>query len=142
LDLIPKGGYKLPISDKKLILTKLKVGVVDIIKKYRRAFKTTKDSDIVPIEYTDIYNIISNTEITELFFVYKNAAKWFLHSIVDKKPVPLTKLHYKIPTEEVFYKFTLNDRIITARALPPPLNRFTKKEDMISKYIIYKRFLG
>ncbi|MCA1927055.1 MAG: hypothetical protein LDL13_04470 [Calditerrivibrio sp.] len=140
---IPTKSLKLSIEDKLSIIRELKIGFTDIILEYERENNSTLDSDIIPLRYRDIDTLILNSEITELYFVYKNAAKWFLHSRKNLQPVKISKLnHFKIPDEKIFYSYELNGRIINAKVLPTPLNRFTKKGGLREKYNIYKKYLG
>lgn len=140
---IPVKSTKLPIEDKLLIIENLSIGFADIILEYERENNSTLDSDIIPLRYQDIDDLILNSAVTELYFVYKNAAKWFLHSRKRVSPVKLSKLNnLKIPTEEIFYSYELNGRLINAMVLPAPLNRFTKKDELKEKYNIYKKYIG
>jgi G:T/U-mismatch repair DNA glycosylase len=125
---IPKGSYKLPIEDKKEILEKLHLSMADIIKKYERkkdknGNPTTKDKDIIPLEYNDITSIIKNTEIENLIFVYQNALQWFLHSLENSTPIKLNQLPKLKNTEYGIYDtISLNGKTINLILLPIPLN--------------------
>lgn len=139
---IPVKSTKLSIEDRLLIIKNLSVGLADIILEYERENNSTLDSDIIPLRYRDIDDLILNSAVTELYFVYKNAAKWFLHSRKRLPPVKISKLNnLKIPIEEIFYSYELNGRVINAMVLPSPLNRFTKKCELKEKYNIYRKYI-
>ncbi len=139
---IPKNSYKLPVEDKKMILEKLKLSMADIISEYERKEQSTKDSDLVPIKYSNIGEYIEGTSIKNLIFVYESALKWFLHSLTKETPVELNKLK-KIKNCKygiVKYLF-MNGRRVNCILLPSPLNRGKKGETIEYKRRVYKEWI-
>ncbi len=137
---IPKNSYKeLSVEEKKDILKKLNLSMCDIIYEYDRKKESTKDNDIIPIKYLDINSLIEDTSIENLLFVYKSAAKWFLHSLENKKPIKSPKPKINIHGE--FYNYKLHNKIIKCILLPNPLNRGKKGETLPIKRDIYKKWI-
>lgn len=140
---IPKGSYKLPSNKKKAILSKLNLSMADIIYEYERKKESTDDRDIIPNKYLDIKQLIKDTSITNLLFVYESAAKWFLHSLENNMPVELSKIKKYIDKndDEVFCEFTLENRPINCVLLPNPLNRGKKGQTLKNKKETYKKWI-
>lgn len=92
MEYVPKNTYKFCNEIKKEILRKLNLSMADIILEYERKQNSTNDMDIVPLKYNNIENLIENTSIENLPFVYKGALQWFLHSFGQEKPIELKKL--------------------------------------------------
>lgn len=141
-DTLPKGSYKLPTSEKKEVLTNLNLSMADIIYEYeRKKEKSTNDKDIIPLKYSNINELIKNTSIVNLLFVYKSAAKWFLHSLKESPPARLSAIKEKID-KDVFYTYVLDDRSINCILLPAPLNRGTKGCTIEKKKEIYEKWIS
>lgn len=143
MDNIPKGSYQLPIKGKKIILTKLNLSMADMILEYERKQNSTDDRDIVPKKYNNIENIIKDTSIVNLLFVYESALKWFLHSLEQKEPIELKNLP-EIKNKEygVICRVLLNEKSINCILLPNPLNRGKKGETLELKKEIYKKWIS
>jgi len=136
---ISKGSIFLADQEKKQILKSLSIAIYDIIFKYDRSdYSSTRDKHIIPFEYSELTRIIENTNIDELIFVYKNAAKWFLHSLTGEDPVTSNKLKYKLDYG-VFTVQNVNDREVSCSLLPSPLNRGKKGENLKFKLEYYRR---
>lgn len=137
-DVVSKNKYLLSIEEKLEILRNLNLSLTDIILEYdRRDMNSVEDSKIIPYSYRDILSLIKETKITQLLFLYKNAALWFLHSLTGENPRSIGLLNYKIDFGE-FHKLTLNEKEITCTILPMPLNRGRKGESMAFKLGVYK----
>ncbi len=136
---ISKGSILLPDQEKIKILKSLSLGIYDIIYKYDRTDNnSTSDKHIIPLQYSNIIGLISDTSIKELLFVYKNAANWFLHSLSGANPVKSNKLKSKL-NYGVFKELTINNRKISCSLLPSPLNRGKKGESIKYKLDFYKK---
>lgn len=140
---IPKGSYKLSVNEKQAILSKINLSMADIIYKYEREKASTDDKDIIPIIYLDIKQLIKNTSIVNLLFVYESAAKWFLHSLGGNTPAKLSEIKEKIDNDsDVFHNFTLDGKQINCVLLPNPLNRGKKGYTLEKKKEIYKKWVS
>jgi len=139
---VPRNSYKLPTEEKKEILAKLNLSMADIILEYERKQKSTNDSDIIPKKYNNIENIIKDTSIENLLFVYKSALQWFLHSLKHEQPIELKKLP-KIKNEEyeIICNILLNEKTINCILLPNPLSRGKKGETLEFKKETYKKWI-
>jgi G:T/U-mismatch repair DNA glycosylase len=138
LDVVSKNKYLLKNEEKLEILRNLSLSLTDIILEYDRLdMDSVEDSKIIPYSYQEILSLIKETEITQLLFLYKNAALWFLHSLTGKNPKSISQINYKIDFGE-FHKLTLNKREITCTILPMPLNRGRKGETIAYKLDVYK----
>ncbi len=125
--------------EKTKILKSLNLGIFDIIKSYDRKIEdSTKDTDIIPKKYSDIANLIVDSKVDKLLFVYRNAAKWFLHSLTGESPKMLNLLKANLEYGE-FYKLKIGDREISCVLLPSPLNRGKKGETIEYKLAIYRK---
>ena len=133
---LPENGFALPKNAKEEILEKLKLSMFDIVYKYERKNNSTKDKDIKPIEFLNVNKIIKNTQIENLIFVYKQAAKWFLKSMRENSKI-INKLN-----EGEFYYYILNGKKIKCILLPAPLNRGSKNMTLLKKLEIYKKYLS
>jgi G:T/U-mismatch repair DNA glycosylase len=139
---VPKNKYLLINEDKTHILENLSLSLTDIILQYDRIhMNSVKDEDIIPYAYQDIKSLIIGTEITQILFLYRNAAQWFLHSLENQKPAPINEIQYNIDSD-IFYKFELNNKHISCKVLPMPLNRGRKGETMDYKLRIYKNLIS
>lgn len=142
MNTIPKGSYKLSTNEKKAILFALDLSMSDILYEYEREAQSTRDQDIIPIKYFDIKQLIKNTSVVNLLFVYKSAAKWFLHSLEDAMPTRLSAIKNKVNSEYgIFYSFMLDNRLINCILLPNPLNRGKKGCTLEKKKEIYKKWI-
>jgi G:T/U-mismatch repair DNA glycosylase len=129
-----KGSYLLETEEKKQIIKSLNLGLCDIIKKYSRLIPDSgADKHVIPIEYFNLPEIIKDTKVDTLLFVYEIAAKWFLYSSQKFNPLVTLKVH----TGE-FYKFEVNGRMVKCILLPNPLNRGRAGETLESKLEEYK----
>ncbi len=136
---IYSGSYLLATNEKEQILSSLNLGLCDIIKKYSRLIPdSVEDRHIIPLEYFNLPEIIKDTRIDTVLFVYQSAANWFLHSIKGVKPVSLEKLlkHYNRNSE--FYSFEINGRKVKCILLPNPQNIGQKGETMQFKLEAYR----
>lgn len=71
-----------PIELRKQILTDLKLGIADIGKKILRQKNSSKDENLFPIEFTDIFSLLENhTTITKIIITSSSGANsvlsWF-----------------------------------------------------------------
>lgn len=138
---VSKNKYLLSKEEKLIILRSLSLSLTDIILEYDRLdMNSVEDSKILPYSYQDIFSLIKGTEITQLLFLYKNAAKWFLHSMTGENPKPISLLNFKLDSGE-FHKLKIDDREITCTILPMPLNRGKKGETMAYKLGVYKSLI-
>lgn len=141
-DTLPKNSYRLPTDEKKAILSRLNLSMADIIYKYEREVDSTKDTDIIPLEYLDIKRVIKNTSIINLLFVYQSAAKWFIEYLEGNQPVKLSKIRIKINNNyNIFYSFMLDGKKINCILLPSPLSRGTKGWTLKRKKDVYKKWI-
>ncbi len=139
---IPKGSYQLSSNKKKAILSNLNLSMADIIYEYERKKESTDDSDIIPNKYLDIKQLIKDTSITNLLFVYESAAKWFLHSLENNMSVKPSKIKEKIDNkDEIFYEFMLKNRPINCVLLPNPLNRGKRGQTLKDKKETYEKWI-
>lgn len=135
---VSRNSNLLSKEEKHKILKSLSLGIYDIIYKYERIdINSTKDKDIIPLEYSNILDLIENTKVEELLFVYKNAAKWFLHSLTKIKPVKCNQLKNNL-NYGIFKELILNNRKIACSLLPTPLNRGKLGETLKFKLDFYK----
>ncbi len=138
---IYQNSNNLSDQQKEEILKSLDLGIYDIIKEYdRKNMESTKDSDIIPLKYSDIIKLVSNTEINTLLFVYQNAALWFLHSLKGGAPEKIEKLKSKLEYG-VFHKLKVGSKEISCILLPSPLNRGKKGETLEYKLERYKYYI-
>lgn len=141
-DTLPKNSYRLSTNEKKTILSNLNLSMADIIHKYERKADSTKDTDIIPLEYLDIKRVIKETSITNLLFVYKSSARWFLESLEGNEPARLSKITKKIDSNyDIFHTFMLDGREINCILLPSPLSRGTKGWTLKRKKDVYEKWL-
>ena len=139
---IPRNSYLISKDDKQNLLTNLNLSMTDIILEYKREKDSTADKDIIPIKYNNIENIINNTSITNLLFVYKSALQWFLHSLDKKAPIKLSKLPpLKNKEYDVIHTILLNQKSVNCILLPNPLNRGRKGQTLEVKKEIYKKYI-
>lgn len=140
---LPKNTAKGSIELKLEILNFLKLSMTDAIKKYtRKDFGSSSDDNIVPLEYMPINDIIFDTSISVLLFVYKSAARWFLHYLKNATPRPISQIKENfLQKDGCFYEYILNNRLIRCILLPNPLNRFTAKEQLLIKKEIYQKYI-
>lgn len=141
-NLVGKGMYLSDKSTKIKILKGLGLSITDIIYEYdREDMNSGEDEKILPLTYKNIIELIEDTEITKLIFLYKSAAIWFLHSLSNNIPLPIRKIKYKIDWGE-FHKFEINNRIVTCILLPNPLNRGKKAGETLEvKLQDYKKHI-
>ena len=139
---IQKNSYLISKDDKRNLLTNLNLSMTDIILEYKREKDSTDDKDIIPIKYNNIENIINNTSIKNLLFVYESALQWFLHSLNKKAPIKLSKLE-KLENKkyDVMYTISLNQKLVNCILLPNPLNRGRKGENLEFKKEVYKKYI-
>lgn len=125
-------------QEKIKIINSLDTGIYDIIKEYdRKIMNSTKDRDIIPLKYTDFNKLLSGSEVNELLFVYRNAAKWFLHSLTGEPPIKVNRIKIKLEYGE-FHKLKYGDKEISCILLPSPLNRGRKGETLEFKLSEYR----
>ncbi|WP_127845482.1 hypothetical protein [Psychroflexus aestuariivivens] len=136
---VTSGSNVLTPKEKEEILNKLKTGIYDIILEYDRdVMDSTKDKDIQPLKYSDLLSLAKQNQITKLLFVYKNAAKWFLHSLEKEKPKRVQRLKYEIDYG-IFKTFETEYGDIKCILLPSPLNRGKKGETLDFKLESYQQ---
>jgi G:T/U-mismatch repair DNA glycosylase len=120
------------------ILKDLNLGIYDIILHYDRVnHESTKDIDIIPIKYSNILELVENSKIEKLIFVYRNAAKWFIDSLSNDKPVKINRLKNKIEYG-TFKEMAIGKRKISCVLVPSPLNRGKEGETLDHKLEIYR----
>lgn len=140
-DTVPRNKYLISEKEKIKILENLSLSLTDIILDFdRKDMYSVQDSDIIPYSYNNIKSLIAGTEITQLLFLYKNAALWFLHSLKEENPIPINQIRNEIHSPE-FLTFNLNGRQISCTVLPMPLNRGKKGETLIYKLGVYKEII-
>jgi len=136
---ISQNSNNLSNQEKIKILKSLDIGIYDIIKDYdRNILDSTKDKNIIPLKYNDIANLVTNSAVNELIFVYKNAAKWFLHSLTGEFPKKVTKIKTELEYGK-FHKLKIGDKEISCVLLPSPLNRGRKGETLDFKLSEYRK---
>jgi len=139
---IQQNSYLISKDDKQNLLTNLNLSMTDIILEYKREKDSTADKDIIPIKYNNIENIINNTSIKNLLFVYESALQWFLHSLNKKAPIKLSKLQpLKNKKYDVMHTTLLNQKSVNCILLPNPLNRGRKGENLEFKKEVYKKYI-
>ena len=139
---IQQNSYLISKDDKQNLLTNLNLSMTDIILEYKREKDSTADKDIIPIKYNNIENIINNTSIKNLLFVYESALQWFLHSLNKKAPIKLSKLPpLKNKKYDVMHTTLLNQKSVNCILLPNPLNRGRKGENLEFKKEVYKKYI-
>jgi len=140
-DVVAKNKNLLPWIEKENILKSLSLGVTDIIHQYSRTdWDSVQDNHIIPSAYNDIIALIEHTKVEQLLFVYKNAARWFLHSLNHNEPVLISKLKDQIELG-VFHKIKLSDRTIECILMPSPLNRGEAGQTLPFKLKYYKKII-
>lgn len=137
-----RGSNNIPHEEKSKLLEKLGLGIADIIYKYdRTVHSSTKDKDIIPLEYFKLLDFAIWNGIEFLLFVYQNAYRWFEHSLLRETPVKINKLRQKYKSgfiREINYKgFS-----IKCILLPQPLNRGKKGETLVNKVNEYKTWIN
>lgn len=138
---IKPGSNLFEKEKKEQILRNLKLGITDIIFEYERDYiDSVKDEHIKPIRYKKITDCIIDTQVETLLFVYKNAAKWFLHSLSSDNPVRITELHQNIPLGK-FDEQKIGNKIVSFVLLPAPLNRGRKGETLGEKLKTYRAWI-
>ncbi len=136
---LSKGSNELSRQVKQHVLEDLGLGIYDIIYEYERSdYSSTKDKDIVPIEYSNLLQLIENTQVEKLLFVYQNAAKWFMHSLTNEKPVHISKLKSQFEYG-TFNVIETGGRKVECKLMPSPLNRGRKGETLDFKLNLYKK---
>ena len=106
---ISQNSNKLSKQEKIKILKSLDLGIYDIIKDYdRKILNSTKDNDIIPLKYSDIAGLVAASDVNELLFVYRIAAKWFLHSLTGESPIKVNNIKTEIEYGE-FHKLKIGD---------------------------------
>lgn len=136
---IRHGSNDLSPNKKEKILFELETRIYDIILEYDRdIMDSTKDKHIQPIKYSDILSLAKKEQLTKLLFVYKNAAKWFLHSLEAEKPKRVQRLKYEIEYG-VFKTIKTKYGEIKCVLLPSPLNRGKKGETLEFKLATYQQ---
>jgi G:T/U-mismatch repair DNA glycosylase len=135
-----KGGNALSDREKTNILSNLNLGISDIIYKYERDdLASTNDKHINPKAYNDLLELAAVHNITALLFVYKNAFRWFLHSLDKTTPVKIRKLkRYGLQDEQVI---EYRGRSIRCVQLPSPLNRGQKGQTLQFKLEVYRKHI-
>jgi len=135
---VSQNSNSLSILDKTEILKSLDLGIYDIIKDYDREIEnSTKDTEIIPLKYGDIADLVVDSKVSKLLFVYMNAAIWFLHSLTGEPPKKVNSLKTKLEYGE-FYKLKLGNKEISCFLLPSPLNRGRKGETLEYKLAKYR----
>jgi len=136
---IVKGSNKLSDIEKEKLLSTLEVGIYDIILEYNRdIMDSTQDKHIIPEKYSDLMSLAKQYRIDKLLFVYKNAAKWFLHSLESEQPKRIQRLKYDIDYG-VFKTIKAEHGDIKCILLPSPLNRGKKGETLEFKLNAYQK---
>lgn len=134
-----KGSYLISKEEKLTHLKTLKLGLCDIIKRYERInADSNEDKWIIPHEYFNLLEVIENSNVDTLLFVYQSAATWFLHSLKGDKPKKLSELSSFKPILGEFYKIHIGSRIVKCILLPNPLNRGGAGMTLDRKLKIYK----
>jgi G:T/U-mismatch repair DNA glycosylase len=138
---VAENTNQLDWNQKEEILKKLSLGITDIIQQYSRTdWDSVKDNHIIPIKYNKILKLIENTEVEEILFVYKNAARWFLHSLSKEEPKVISKLKYEIELG-VFHELKFEDRTVKCILLPSPLNRGERGQTLPFKLEYYRKII-
>lgn len=136
---VVSGTNVLPSADKEQILSILETGIYDIISEYDRVLMdSTKDQHVIPKSYSTILDLVREYQIKKLLFVYKNAAKWFLHSLTGEPPKKINNLKYKIEYG-VFKTILTESGPLQCILLPSPLNRGKKGETLGFKLKAYRK---
>jgi hypothetical protein len=136
------GARLLSWELKLKILEKLRLGICDIISKYERIDESSvSDHDIRPHEYFKLISLIEKSQIDAFLFVYKNAAKWFKHSLESDTPVPVQKLKFKIEDEQ-FELINHLHKQIRCISLPQPTSRGNVKGQTLNRKLeIYRKYI-
>ncbi|HYV95307.1 MAG TPA: hypothetical protein VE978_26260 [Chitinophagales bacterium] len=137
-----KNSNKLSDAEKRKVLEKLNLGIMDIIWGFERDQEdSTKDKHIDPKEYKNILELLKGTDVNEILFVYKIAAKWFLHSLTGEAPLRVSRLKkYKIENG-TFHEMVVGNRKVKFTLLPSPINRAKKGETLNKRLEVYKKHI-
>ena len=95
-----------PIVIRKQILEALKLGIGDIGKKILRQKESSKDDNLFPIEYTDIFSILETHSTIKKIIITSSSGgnsvlSWFHHYCV------LNGINFKIPKDKLPIRTTL-----------------------------------
>jgi G:T/U-mismatch repair DNA glycosylase len=138
---VSKGSNNLSQVEKESILQRLNLAMSDVIYEYERTDRqSVKDTDILPRKYNELVKMIEKTDIEQILFLYKSAATWFMHSLQNETPKPLTNLHLKCNLG-VFHELQLASRKVKCILLPSPLNRGSKGQNLPFKLAYYKQHI-
>lgn len=140
-EVVGKGARLFDGGKKDQILKDLSIGISDIIKGYDREKLTVKDDHILPNSYNDFSPILDSCPINEFLFVYKSAAKWFLHSLENKPPVRLRRLNNYSVEYGDFFEFEYKGRHIKCVCLPQPVNKGEAGFTIPVKFNWYKKYI-
>ena len=137
---VVQGSNDLTDEKKRNLFENLNLGIADVIYGFERDKEDSVEyKDIDPKEYRNLLSLIEGTEIDEVLFVYKNAAKWFLHSLTGKIPVRVAKLNDKIATG-TFDEKIIGNRKVKFTLMPSVLNRSRiKGETLEHRLEIYRK---
>lgn len=139
LDYVVQGSNDLSDEEKRNLFENLNLGIADVTYEFERDKEdSVEDKHIDPKQYRNLLTLIEGTEIDEVLFVYKNAAKWFLHSLTGEPPVRVAKLNDKIEPG-TFEEKIIGDRKIKFTLMQSVLNRSRIKGETLNKRLeIYR----
>jgi G:T/U-mismatch repair DNA glycosylase len=116
-----------PIEIRKQILADLKLGIGDIGKKILRQKDSSKDDNLFPIEYTDIFLILENYPAIKKIIITSSSGSnsvlsWFHHyCILNGHNFIIPKEKLPIKTKLIFKSREINIEIITSPSRLSPI---------------------
>lgn len=116
-----------PIDTRKQILSYLKLGIADIGKRVLRQKDSSKDDNLFPIEYTDIFSLLeTNPEIKKIIITSSSGANsvlsWFHHyCIINGHTFNIPKGKLPITTKLLFNNLEIKIDIISSPSRLSPI---------------------
>lgn len=115
------------IKIRKEILFELKMGIADMGKKIFRQKNSSKDDNLFPIEYTDIFSLLdSNSEINKIIITSSSGCNsvlsWFHHyCVLNQITLNIPKRNLPIKTIFLFNNKKIKIEIISSASRLSPI---------------------
>lgn len=116
-----------PVGTRKQILSNLKLGIADIGKKVLRQKDSSKDDNLFPIEYTDIFSLLeAHPTIKKIIITSSSGANsvlsWFHHyCIINGHTFNIPKENLPIITKLLFKNLEIKIEIISSPSRLSPI---------------------
>lgn len=116
-----------PIESRKQILIDLKLGIADIGKKVFRQRDNSKDSNLFPIEYTDIFLLLESHPLIKKIIITSSSGvnsvlSWFQHyCLINKHSFQIPKGKLPLTTKLFFCNREIEINIISSTSRLSPI---------------------